>query len=108
MPKRKLNNVTKRTDGRWAARKVFGYKPDGSPNRKVFYGSTAAEASQKLADYERQVENGLNVDAASLSLEQWLNLWMREYKLQALRPHTYDTYETFIRTRIVPALGRHT
>ena len=66
MPKRKLSNVSKRTDGRWEARKTFGYKPDGSPNRKTFYGSTAAEAAQKLADYEKKVENGLDVDAASL------------------------------------------
>ena len=53
MPKRKQPNVTQRTDGRWVARKAFGHKLDGSPNRKVFYGSTAAEAAQKLADYER-------------------------------------------------------
>ena len=107
MPRRKLNNVTQRADGRWIARKVFGYKPDGSPNRKVFYGSTAAEASQKLTDYERQVENGLNTDTASLNFEQWLVLWLREYKLKVLRSNTYDTYETLIKTRIAPVLGRH-
>lgn len=107
MPKRKLNNVTQRADGRWVARKIFGYKPDGSPNRKIFYGNTAAEAAHKLTDYERQVENGLNTDAANLSFEQWLPLWMREYKLKSLRPHTYDTYETLIKNRVNPILGKH-
>jgi len=105
VPKRKLNNVSQRSDGRWVARKSFGYKPDGSPNRKVFYGSTAAEAALRLADYERQVENGLNIDAVNISFEQWINQWMRIYKLQSLRPHTYDVFEGFINNRIVPALG---
>ena len=107
MPKRKLNNVTQRKDGRYVARKIFGYKEDGSPNRKAFYGSTAAEASQKLADYERQVENGLNVDASSLTFGQWLNLWLTEYKFNSISPTTYDGYENFIKNRIAPALGRH-
>ena len=107
MPRRKLNNVTQRKDGRFVARKIFGYKDDGSPNRKAFYGNTAAEASQKLADYERQVENGLNVDASSLTFGQWLNLWLMEYKFNSISPTTYDGYEHFIKKNIVPALGRH-
>lgn len=107
MPKRKLNNVTQRKDGRWVARKVFGYKPDGKPNRKTFYGSTAAEAAQKLADYERQVENGLNVDAKNLTFKQWLDIWLKEYKFQTLTPGTYDNYEDVIKSRIAPALGRY-
>ena len=106
MPKRKLNNVTQRKDGRWVARKVFGYKPDGKPNRKTFYGSTAAEAAQKLTDYERQVENGLNVDAKNLTFQQWLDIWLKEYKFQILTPGTYDNYEDVIKSRIAPALVR--
>jgi len=80
MPKRKLNNITQRKDGRWVARKIYGYKADGTPNRKNFYGFTSTEAAQKLADYERQIENGLNVDAVNLTFEQWLDLWLKEYK----------------------------
>jgi len=107
MPKRKLNNVTQRADGRFVARRVFGYKADGSPNRKVFYGDTAAEAVQKLTDYARQVENGLNTDAASLTFGAWLSLWMSEYKLKAIRSYTYDTYDRLISSRIAPSLGKH-
>ena len=107
VPKRKLNNVTQRADGRWVARKIFGYKPNGKPNRKSFYAGTAFEASQKLSDYERQVENGLNADAETLNFSKWLTLWIYEYKLKSLRPHTYDTYETLIKFRIIPALGKY-
>jgi len=107
MPKRKLNNITQRKDGRWVARKVFGYKPNGKPNRKNFYGSTSAEAAQKLADYERQIENGLNVDAVNLTFEQWLDLWMKEYKFQVLGARTYDVYEYSIKSVIIPVLGKY-
>ena len=107
MPKRKLNNVTERKDGRFMARKTFGYKDDGTPNRKTFYGDSAAEVAKKLSDYEKQVENGLNVDATSLTFEQWLKLWLTEYKAKSVAPRTYDTYETYINSRIIPALGKH-
>jgi len=107
MPKRKLNNVTKRSDGRWMARETFGYNLDGSPNRKTFYGKTAEEAHKKMDTYSRQVENGLNVDAENITFAQWLTLWMAEYKLNVLRPHTFDTYEDFVKNHISPALGRH-
>ncbi len=107
MPKRRPNNVTQRKDGRWVARKVFGRRPDGKPNRKAFYGSTAAEAAQKLADYERQLENGLNANAANLTFGQWLDIWLREYKFQVLTPGTYDKYEEIIRLRLKPALGNY-
>jgi len=106
MPKRKLNNVSQRKDGLWEARHTFGYKPNGKPLRKSFYGKTANEALKKLDEYSRQVENGLNADAKNLSFEQWLNIWLKEYKYQNLRPHTYDTYENFIQRRIVPILGK--
>ncbi len=107
MPKRKLNNVTKRADGRWVARKSFGNNPDGTPNRKSFYGATAAEASQKLADFERQLENGLDVDAENLRFGQWLTTWMKEYKFGSVRDQTFDVYEGYITSRIAPALGQH-
>jgi len=107
MPKRKQSHVTKRGDGRWQAQKTFGYKPNGSPNRKTFYGATATEAAAKLAAYEKQVADGLNTEAASLTLEQWLKIWLTTYKLQSLRPHTYDVFEGFIKNRIIPALGNH-
>ena len=107
MPKRKLNNVTQRKDGLWQARKVFGYKDDGSPNRKTFYGKTAQEAADKLSEYEKQVENGLNADVQNITFASWLNIWLKEYKLQNLSPRTYDSYENFIMGRISPALGKH-
>ena len=102
-----MNNVSQRKDGRWVARKMFGYKSDGSPNRKTFYGTTAGEAAQKLNDYERQVENGLSVDTTNITFEQWLNIWMKDYKFQSLGAKSYDLYEYSIKATIAPALGRH-
>jgi integrase len=107
MPKRKLNNVSQRKDGLWEARQTYGYKPDGKPLRKSFYGKTAGEALKKLDEYSRQVENGLNVDTNNMTVEKWLCAWLREYKLHNLRPTTYDTYEYFIKKSINPVLGKH-
>ncbi|MCL1884146.1 MAG: site-specific integrase [Defluviitaleaceae bacterium] len=107
MPKRKLSNVSQRKDGIFEARQTFGYKSDGKPIRKSFYGKTANEALKKLEDYAKQVDNGLSLDSRSLTFGQWLDIWLREYKLQNLRPTTYDTYENLIKVRIIPELGKH-
>ena len=107
MPRKRPSNVSRRADGRWVARKVFTSEESGTVHRKAFYGNSAAEASAKLSEFERQLEDGLCADSVSLSYEQWLSVWLLEYKRNSVKPTTYDSYEYLINSRIIPALGRY-
>ena len=106
MPSRKQSNVTLRKDGLYQASKVFGYKDNGKPNRKTFYGKTQREALEKLNAYAREVERGRDVDSGSYTVKAWVELWLETYKLGKLKPHTYDTYELLANNYIIPSLGK--
>jgi Site-specific recombinase XerD len=105
MPSRKQSNVTLRKDGLYQASKVFGYKDNGKPNRKTFYGKTQREALEKLNAYAREVERGRDIDMSSYTVKAWVELWLTTYKLGKLKPHTYDTYELLVNNYIIPRLG---
>lgn len=49
---------------------VFGFKNDGSPNRKSFYGKTATEVLQKLHEFKNQADNGLDIDASEMTVDK--------------------------------------
>ena len=40
-----------RSDGRWESASTIGYKPNGKPDRKYFYGKTQKEVKEKVAEW---------------------------------------------------------
>lgn len=96
MPRRTRGTGTlrRRKDGKWEGR----YRDRDGRLRSV-YGSTRAEASEKL-------DAGLSVTGAieGLTLGDWLDVWL-ELERPRLRPRSYDTYEGMIRTNINPRIG---
>jgi hypothetical protein len=52
-----------RSDGRWEYKVMVGYKPDGSPQLKSFYGKTQAEAKKKFATFQAQRDAGIVLKA---------------------------------------------
>ena len=89
------------SDGRYVASITM---PDGK--RKVFYGKTRAEASDKLQQAQRGLHDGLPLPPQRLTLGKYLERWLEESAKPALRPNTYESYSRMSRLHIVPELGR--
>lgn len=81
--------------------------PNGRTVRKSFYGRTQVEAKKKL-DAARRAKSAGTLVASSPTVAQWMAEWMekRRQPPKALKPNTWNGYETKIRTYIVPALGK--
>jgi len=60
---------------------VIGTKPNGSPERKYFYGKTKREANAKKAEYARLKDIG--VDVSEMTVAQWGQRWLSAYKAEA-------------------------
>lgn len=43
----------------WRTSIMIGFKPDGKPDRKQFYGKTQKEVKEKLEDYKRKMSMGV-------------------------------------------------
>ncbi|HBK69856.1 MAG TPA: site-specific integrase [Firmicutes bacterium] len=96
----------RKEDKLWVGQAVIGYNPlTGKPKRKTVYGKTRAEAAKKLAKISVLVAEG-NYTDTDLTVQEWLNTWLKDYMINALRPKTYDSYEKTIQLHINPQIGK--
>lgn len=109
MPKKRGNNegsITKRSDGRWMARIAVGRDPQtGQLKRVSFYGKTRQEAADQMARALSDLSRGSFVKPEKMTVGEWLDIWLNEYKRPGVRQKTYDCYEVLIRCHLKPALG---
>lgn len=108
MGKRRPNGdglVRKREDGRWEARIIVGHKENGNPIYRSVFAEKQGELMPKLAELKEQYAGVELTEDSSITLGEWLDRWMEEYKKPLLRPSTYTGYSTDIRNHLLPHLG---
>ena len=95
MAKKRGNNegsITRRPDGRWMAQVTIGRDPaTGKPKRASFYGKTRQEVADKLTKALRDKQQGTFVAPHKLTLGEWLDTWLWEYKKSRVRSATFDS-----------------
>ena len=97
--------VRKRDDGRWEGRIVIGHKENGEPLFRHVYAKTQKALLDKLhqnIECHRDVE--LTEDSR-MTLGEWLDRWLAEYKAGTVRPGTLKNYRCYIEYYIKPQLG---
>ncbi len=97
--------VRQREDGRWEARIVIGHKKNGDPIFHHDYANTQRAVTEKLhQSIERYRDVELTEDSR-MTLSEWLDIWLAEYKESTLRPPTMRSYQQYINAYIKPQLG---
>ena len=97
--------VRKREDGRWEGRIVVGHKKNGTPIFQHAYAHTQKELTEKLhQNIERYQDVELTEDSR-MTLGEWLDRWLAEYKAGTVRPGTLKSYRCYIEYYIKPQLG---
>jgi len=90
MAKKRGNNegsITRRPDGRWMAQVTIGRDAaTGKPKRATFYGKTRQEVADKLTKALREKQQGTFVAPHKMTLGEWLDTWLWEYKKLRIRP----------------------
>ena len=64
-----------RKDRRIQVTLTVGVKPDGSPDRKSFYGKTRTEANRKRDEYKAKMALGI-VDS-KITVTEWVDVCLR-------------------------------
>ena len=101
-------SISKRPDGTWWARITVGKTPDGKQKRKAFYGKTRKEVQEKLTAALNDINNNTYIEPSKMTVEQWMYIWLKDYKKPSVKPKTYAAYEAHVRNHIVPELGSYT
>lgn len=104
MAKRRGHNegsIRQRTDGTWEARISL---PAGK--RKSFYGKTRTEVHAKLRAAQRDFDAGIDHASGKLTVREFLEKWLSASVKPSVKVRTYEGYESIVRVRVFPHLGR--
>lgn len=96
-----LTNCTKNGIQYFRLNAIVNKNPDGSYNRKDFYGSGKKDAEQKCEEYKRQLKNktlSLKDETLSKIMHSWIYDTMRMNS--NIKPTTFDKYESMYRLYI--------
>lgn len=106
MPRRGPNEGTlrERRDGRWEARVIVSL-PDGRRSRKSLLGPTRAEVRAKLRAALDAEAAHLPVADSRLTVAAYLQQWLDEAVRPAVRPRTFQSYESVVRVHLAPGIG---
>ena len=107
MAKRRANGegtITRRKNGGWEAKVSLGYDEAGKRKRKTVYGRTQAEVREKLDGIRQQLATG-HYAATKLTVDTYLERWLRE-KEREVQVSTFEKkYAYCVRKYIVPRIG---
>lgn len=91
--------------GLWEARFSLGYDQNGKHLRRSIYGKSRAEVQARLAELQLAAGKGQLPDPNSMSLKQYLELWLNDVARPRLSPTTVNRHESLIRLHIAPHIG---
>lgn len=98
--------IRKRSDGRWEARYTDTRETDPKKRVKYITNKSQKVVVEKLKQALAEVSSGVRLlSNDNPTVEEWLAVWLREYKLTELRDSTYDNYFRNINTHLTPMIG---
>jgi integrase len=90
--------IYQRADGRWCAQVSL------NGHRLTHYGKTQRECREWLKETIAQVDSGLTIEGAKVTLGEYLEKWL-ETVSPRLRPKSIKLYANAIRRHITPHIG---
>lgn len=97
--------IYQRKNGTWAGLLTIGRDENGKLKRLSFSGRTRKEVVEKLTKARAELQQGTFVEPNKVTVGEWLDTWLKEYKKPDLRPEVFQTYQMIIRVHLKPALG---
>src|SRR5215213_6331364 len=94
-------SIKQRADGLWEARVSL----EGG-RRRSFYGKTRREAQDKLRGALRDLDAGLDLSTERQTVTQFLDKWLSASVKPSVKVRTYEGYESIVRVRIAPRIGK--
>lgn len=109
MAKKRANGegcITKKSGGYWEARIIIKNPMTGERELKTHCRKTQAEVRAWLEDIKAKVAFGKYTPDSSITVGEWVSIWLAEYAKPKVRTTTWESYESTVRNHIIPDLGK--
>ena len=98
-----------RKDGRWYGAVQNGYNENGKPKMITVYGKTEAEAKRKLKEKIKLINSDelilQNNTIKNITVEEYCTNWLKNVKVNELKPSSYDRKELTLSNQVYPSIG---
>ncbi|MCD8069388.1 MAG: site-specific integrase [Lachnospiraceae bacterium] len=71
----------------------------------VVHGRTIKETQKAIVDLKYQLDHGTYIPVSDLTLDEWFDTWMEEYKKNNIKKGTYYNYWNTYNYMVKPTLG---
>ena len=96
--------IYQRENGKWVGVIRDVSADSGKVKTKCFSGKSEAEVKKKIREYNRQGRPS-DGNAKNVSVAEYLDAWLKTYKMPALKPDSYDRLEITVLHQINPNIG---
>ena len=97
----------RKSDGMWVCALDLGVDETGRRRRKTVTAKNRADLITKRRKLIRDIEDGLVVTHAGMTVEAWLDRWHNDISKRRLKPRVWTGYGSQIERHIKPAIGKH-
>lgn len=94
--------IYQRANKTWVGKIYLGLDETGKEKFKYFSGKTEAEVKKKIREYN---QSGSRIETKKISLQDYLNNWMKTYKRGTIKASSYDALEKTAKNQIIPNIG---
>jgi integrase len=100
-------SIRKRKDGTWEARYTIGRDANGKQIQKSIYNKNSMILKQELRDILTKINKGTYTEPSKITVKDWLDTWLWEYKKDSVKISTFTRYESLSRVHIIPSIGNY-
>jgi len=106
MPKRTNGEGTIYQDknGLWRGELTLGYE-NGKRIKRKFSSMRLDELQKKMNEERVRLNRNIITQNSDFTLKEWLEFWLQTYKLNSVKPRTYDYYEYALESYVYPYIG---
>lgn len=94
--------IYQRENKTWVGKIYLGLDENGKGKFKYFSGKTEAEVKKKIREYN---QSGTKIETKKISLQEYLNNWLKTYKRGTIKASSYDAIERTANNQIIPYIG---
>lgn len=73
--------------------------------RYLVHGKTIAEVQQQVAELKYKLAHGLFVERNRITLSDWFDIWMEQYKKNRVKIGTYTSYKKYFACAVKDRIG---
>lgn len=94
--------IYQRANKTWVGKIYLGLDETGKEKFKYFSGKTETEVKKKIREYN---QSGSRIETKKISLQDYLNNWMKTYKRGTIKASSYDALEKTAKNQVIPNIG---